>query len=128
MNEEALKKIERTALVLVCAATLASMLLWDVSVLLGVALGGGLAALNFFALRRIMAGIFRAGTGQRQAAMAVLLTLKFGVLAGCIYLIVKYVPADPVALLAGISVVVLSIFFEGARAMLGGAAAQSESE
>jgi hypothetical protein len=125
VNDAALKKIERTSLVLVCAATLASLLFWDVAVLLGVALGGGLAALNFFALRRIMGAIF-ASSGQRQALMAVLLTLKFGVLAACIYLIVKYVPVDPTALLAGISVVVLSIFFEGARAMLGGAAAQSE--
>ncbi len=130
MNEQALKRIERTTLVLVCCATLVSLLLWDRAVFLGVGLGGGLAALNFLALRRLMAALFRGADGrpQRQAVMGVLLTLKFGVLAGSIFLVIRFLPVDPVALMVGISVVVLSIFVEGLGVVLRAATAPSESE
>lgn len=128
MRELSVRHIERTSLVLVGLATLVSLLLWERSVVLGVAVGGGLAALNFIALRRLLQGLFHSSgtTPQKQALLGILLTLKFGLLATAIFLIIKFVPVSPVALLVGISLVVLSIFVEGFASLFRGAAAQSE--
>jgi len=122
------QRIERIALLLVGLATVASLVFWDGRIVLGVGVGGALAALNFHALRRIMAAIFNAeGTsGQKQAFTAVLLLFKFGALALTVFLVVKFAPVDAVAFMVGISVVVLSIFIEGFRIMLRGPTAQSE--
>ena len=126
--KEHVKRIERVALSLVGLATLASLVFWDGRIVLGVGLGGMLAALNFHVLRRIMAAIFQAegSSTQKQAFTGVLLTFKFGALAAVVFLVVNYAPVEPVAFMVGISVVVLSIFIEGFRIMLRGPAAQSE--
>ena len=128
MRELTVHNVERIALLLVGTATLVSLLLWDRSVVLGVGLGGLVAAINFFALRRILQGMFRAaGTNpQKQALLGILLTLKFGILATTLFLIVKFVAVSPVALLVGISLVVISIFVEGIFAVFRGVATQSE--
>jgi len=128
VKELSARRVERTALTLVGVATLASLLTGDRAVVLGVGVGGALAALNFMALWRILASIFKsAGTNpQKQALMAVLLMLKFGFLAVSLYLVVRYVPLNSLALLVGISLVVLAIFTEGIVTMLRGPAAQSE--
>ena len=126
--KEHVKRIERIALLLVGLATLASLVFWDERIVLGVGLGGVLAAVNFHALRRIMAAIFQAegNRPQKQALTGVLLTFKFGVLAACIFLVVKFAPVNAVAFMVGISVVVLSIFVEGFRILLRGPEAQAE--
>ena len=88
------QRIERIALLLVGLATVASLVFWDGRIVLGVGVGGALAALNFHALRRIMAAIFNAeGTsGQKQAFTAVLLLFKFGALTLTVFLVVKFAP------------------------------------
>lgn len=111
----AVHRIERLSLLLVAVATLLSLLLQDRAISLGVGIGGALAALNFFALGRIMQSILRGDNARKQAVMAILLTLKFAAIAATIYMIIKFVPINAVAFLAGISVVVLSIFVEGFR-------------
>lgn len=130
MNEQTIQRVERIALVLVGVATLISLVSLDRSVFLGVGLGGILAAANFHALRRILQGLFNSQdnkSSSRQAALSVLLTVKFGVLAACIFLVVRYLPVEPMAFLAGISMVVLAIFVEGVRVVLrGDAGATSE--
>lgn len=120
------QRIERTALLLVGAAILVSVLFWDLRIIFGVAVGGGLAVLNFYALRRIVQAIVAGSNPRKQVLLVVLLTAKFGFLAAVIYLAIKLLPVNPYALLIGISVVVLSIFVEGFRSMLSGAAAESE--
>lgn len=128
MKELSAHRVERTALGLVGVATLASLLVGDRAVVLGIGVGGGMAAVNFMALRRILGSIFRsAGSNpQKQAVMAVLLMLKFGVLAASLYLVLRYVPLSALAFLVGVSLVVLAIFAEGLVSMLRGPAAQSE--
>ena len=120
------ERIERLAALLVAAATAASLLFGDWRVVLGVGLGGALAVLNFAALRRIMQGIFATDSRRRQTVMTVLLMTKLAVLAVVIYLIIRYVPVHAIALIAGISVVVISIFIEVFRSVLCRAAAPSE--
>lgn len=121
-------RVERIAIVFVAVATLLSLLFWPRAVFLGVATGGGLAAVNFYALRRILQGILQASgrNPAKQVMLAVLLTLKFGVLAACLFLIVKYVAVDPVAFMVGISLVVLAIFIEGFCSVFRRTAAQPE--
>ena len=126
--KEHVQRIERIALLLVGLATLVSLLTWDARVVLGVGLGGVLGAVNFHALRRIMAAIFAAeGSSNRKLAFCgILLTFKFGVLAAALFAVVTYTPVDPLAFIVGVSVVVLSIFIEGFRIILQTPAAQSE--
>jgi len=112
---QAVHRIERLSLLLVALATLLSLIIQDRSISLGVGIGGALATFNFYALRRIMQSIFEAKNPRRQAVMAILLTLKFAAIAASIYLILKFIPINAVALLVGISVVVLAIFVEGFR-------------
>jgi hypothetical protein len=115
------QRIERLSLLLAVLAAGASLLCKSWSVTLSVALGGVLATLNFFALRRILQGIFTGKSPRKQVLLGVLLTLKFSVIAAGIYLIMKWLPVNAIALIAGLSVVVLSIFVEGFRTVLRGA-------
>ncbi len=108
-------RIQRLSLLLLAVAILVSLFVGGTSVVLGVALGGGLAAANFYALRRIVGGLIAGGSGRKLATLTVLLTLKFGVLGVLLYLVITRLPVNPLALLAGISVVVLAIFIEGFR-------------
>ena len=128
MNEQTVQRVERISLVMIVVATLASLVAWQRPVFLGVALGGLLAAVNFYALRRILQGLFKSEDKQsgKQATLAILLMAKFGLLAASIFLVVRYLPVDPMAFLAGMSTVVLAIFVEGIRVVLRGAEAASE--
>ncbi len=112
---QAVRRIERLSLLLVALATLLSLLFQDRAISLGVGIGGALAALNFYSLRRIMQAIMQGDNPRKQAIMAILLTFKFAAIAASIYLILKFIPINAVAFLAGISVVVLAIFMEGFR-------------
>jgi hypothetical protein len=121
-----IQRVEKLAALFVAVATALSLLLWDGGVTLGVALGGALGTLNFFALRRLVQAIGRGGSQRKQVVLMLALSLKLGLLAILLFLIVRLLPVSPLALLVGISLVVLAIFIEGFRAAAGGAAAQSE--
>jgi hypothetical protein len=118
MMSQPVQRIEKLSALLVGIATLLSLGFRDSRVTLGVALGGAVATLNFWALRRILQGIIQGRNPRRQAILGLLLTLKLGAVAGLILLAVSYLPIHPIALLAGISVVVLAIFIEGFRTVL----------
>jgi ATP synthase I chain len=126
MNSSAVKSIELFSLLMVGVATLASLLMWDMGITLGVALGGIIGTANFYALRRLIQAIVAGDSPRKQGVMVVLLTLKFGLLAVAIYLAVKLLPINPLALLVGISFIVLSIFIVSFRSMVSGAEPQSE--
>ena len=128
---QSVQRIERLALLLTGAATLISLVLtWDLGWVLGVALGGLLGVGNFYALRRLVGGLIGADGARtrKQTVMGVLLTLKLGLLAAAIYLVIRFVPIEPLGLLCGISVVVVAIFFEGFRTVLRGAEPTFKSE
>ena len=126
----AVNRIERLALVLTGVAVLVTLLItWDIAWVLGVAVGGLLGIGNFYALRRIVGALFQSSQSRtKQSVMVALLTLKFGALAAGIYLIIRFVPIDAVALLCGVSVVVLSIFVVGFRSALGDSESNYKSE
>ena len=127
MNQP-VQRIEKLSALLVGIATICSLLLRDSRVTLGVALGGALATLNFWALRRILQGIIQGGGNpRRQAILGLILTLKLGLVAAVIYLAVSYLPLHPIAFLVGISFVVLAIFIEGFRTVLRPAPAEAHT-
>lgn len=121
-----IERIERLSLILVAAATLVSLVFWTASITLGTLVGGGLAALNFIALRRLVQAIVQGSQPRKQAMMVILLALKLGVLAASLFLIIRYLPVHPLALVVGISIVVISIFAEGFRTVLTGASAPTD--
>ncbi len=126
MTLPAIQRIERLSFLLVALVTLLSFLFRDRDITLGAGLGGLLGTLNFYALRRMIQAIFQSSNPRKQAVLAVLLTLKFGLVGTTIYLFVKFLPINALALLVGISIVVVSIFIEGFRTIACKAAAQSE--
>lgn len=132
MSLPVVQRVERIALLLTGVATLVTVVVtWDLGWILGVALGGLLGVGNFYALRRLVGGMVASAAqtrSRRQTAAAVLLTLKFGLLAAAIYLVIRFVPIEPLGLLCGISVVVVAIFVEGFRTVLRGAEPNLKSE
>jgi ABC-type multidrug transport system fused ATPase/permease subunit len=82
---------------------------WAVS--LGLILGGGIALLNFRWLRRILSGYVFA---HKKYSLFQLVG-KFFVLLLVLFLVIRFVRVDPLALVAGISTLVLGIVFEVVR-------------
>jgi predicted PurR-regulated permease PerM len=121
-----LQLIERLSIGLVAVAALIALIWTKQSVALGVAVGGVLTIANFALLRRLMRGIVSSKSQPRKAVLSLILLFKFGLVGGLIYLVMTYLPVDALGLMFGVSLVVLSVFIEGFRSMLGRAAPQSE--
>jgi ABC-type multidrug transport system fused ATPase/permease subunit len=82
---------------------------WAVS--LGLILGGGIALLNFRWLRRILGGYVFA---HKKYSLFQLVG-KFFALLLVIFLVIRFVRVNPLALVIGISTLVLGIVFEVVR-------------
>lgn len=114
-KEPLIHPIERLAAALVVVATIVASLVASPRFALGVALGGLLSVLNFWALRNVLRGLMRAQHPPKQAGLALLLMLKFAVMGVAIFLLINYAPLDASGLLVGVSIVVLSILIAGFR-------------
>lgn len=96
----------------------------DVGLIAGAALGVIIGLGNFWLMRRLMWRVLsRPGRG-RALAMGALL-FKLGALGAIIFLSMTYLPINPIALLCGLSVVVVMIM---ASALLGPTPAEDEAE
>jgi ABC-type multidrug transport system fused ATPase/permease subunit len=112
-QEEARKLLsieKRTAQILV-VFLLASLWFQSWAVSLGLILGGGIALLNFRWLRRILSGYIFA---HKKYSLFQLVG-KFFALVLVIFLVIRFVRVDPLALVIGISTLVLGIVFEVVR-------------
>lgn len=121
-----LHTIERLSLAIVALATGVALAAGRGTLAAGIGTGGLLGVANFYALRRLMGAIVRARPGAARAIASLLLVFKFGILAVTLYLLMTYLPLDPMGVLAGFSIVVAAIFIEGFRVVVRGAAAESE--
>lgn len=121
-----LQRIERLSLGMLSLALLGTLAFQDFAISTGVALGGGIAVINFYALRRLLQAIFQSATPRKQALLTVLLTMKFGLIAIGIFLAVKYIKMNALALIIGFSIIVVAIFLEGFRAFFKSTVASSE--
>jgi hypothetical protein len=120
--------IERISLLLLAVATLLALVLADIPFALGTFVGGLLGVGNFAILRRLMAGIVASGSQPKKAMLSFILLFKFGLVGALIFVVMKYLPIDPVGLMIGVSTVVISIFVEGFRMVQRETAAQSTGE
>ena len=80
-------------------------------------LGGGLATLNFYVLRRIVDSGAKAST-KRQGLLTALFFVKFAALIGIVYVAVVHAPINMVAFLIGISVAFAALIFESLRTLI----------
>ena len=112
-QEEARKllAIEKRSAQILVLFLLASLWFHSWAVSLGLILGGGIALLNFRWLRRILSGYIFA----HQKYSLFQLVGKFFVLLGVIFLVIRFVRVDALALLIGISTLVLGIVLEVVR-------------
>ncbi|MDX2021312.1 MAG: hypothetical protein SF187_13815 [Deltaproteobacteria bacterium] len=113
MTPQLINRIERTNVVLGIAITAVCGIVWKVPGMTAAGLGALLGGLNFWALHRLGAGVFRramAGEGAAQAGFLVMLLMaKMGVLFGCVYLAIFVFGLLAVPFSLGISAFVLSI-------------------
>lgn len=108
MNPELLARVERIAIVLAALTTVgwhAASSLPDAG---SAAFGGALGLLNFRALRYLMGNVFAARGQGDSRPWAMLLGLKFGLLATVLYLALGVLSLAPVPLVTGLSSVVVA--------------------
>jgi hypothetical protein len=118
MSEKQLHAIDRWNLVLTGLLSAIAAIVFDRSVLVGVAVGGGLSTLNFWAmhtlLRRSMQNI-----GGRRALLQFLVVMKMGIFMVLIFLAMRYLEMNAAAFAVGISIFLISIAIESLRFALG---------
>jgi len=103
--------IEKRSAQILVLFLLASLWFQSWAVSLGLILGGGIALLNFRWLRRILSGYIFA---HKKYSLFQLVG-KFFALLLVIFLVIRFVRVDPLALVIGISTLVLGIVFEVVR-------------
>jgi len=95
------------------AFTTLAVVLWGAGrETLATGLGGSLAVLNWLGLRWLGARLLGARPvqgGRRKALLAVLFVLKFGVLIGAVWALIRRAGLDPAALALGYSALVAGL-------------------
>ncbi len=107
--------IEKRSAQILAVLFLASLWFQSWAVSLGVILGGGIALLNFRWLWRILSQSVMA---KKKYSLFQLMG-KFFILLLALFLVIRFARVNPVALLVGISTVVLGMVFEVIRQFLG---------
>ena len=107
--------VSRTNWLLLMVTSLLATAVFSVSVSLGVFLGGLIVAINFHFLKNTIIKNLSAEAVSikgRGVVSSVLVNyyIRFGVTAGIIYLLISQHVVHPLGLLAGLSVVVASLF------------------
>lgn len=126
METKHLIAIEKWTCLLAAIVVAAAVLVLSRRTAFGVSLGAGLMALNAWALRRIGQRAFRAF--KRPGAAVLLFNVKMFVLVGIIFLIIRYLPVDPVGFVVGISIFPLAIVAVAIQHALRIGAAPSNNE
>jgi hypothetical protein len=114
VSADPVERIERTAWALGGLMLAASLLLRSAAVAAGVALGVLVAVLNYRYLVRFVRTLVDSGARSLPRARYALYFCKYAVSAAAIVAALKYRIADPIALLAGASVLLPAILRESA--------------
>ncbi|MCP5468146.1 MAG: ATP synthase subunit I [Deltaproteobacteria bacterium] len=115
-NFKQFSRIEWCNLVLLFSGTLASLYFWDFRISLGFFLGSLISTLNLRLLRWIVGGLTQDKSIAKSKLIAQILLKFFGMFAA-IGLVVMYVDVHAIALLLGVSTVVLAIVLEGIQGL-----------
>jgi hypothetical protein len=119
MGPRDLARIERWNGLFAAVLILGAVVLFDVEVAVGVAVGAGLAIVNFYGMRRLVAASLRR-QGMGRAALQLLLIAKMGILFLLVFLAIRFLPLHPAGLAVGLSVFLISIAVESVRHALHG--------
>ena len=109
-----LNSIEKRSAQILAVLLLASLWFQSWAVSLGLMLGGGIALLNFHWLRRILSQCIMA---KKKYSLFQLIG-KFFILLLVLFLVIRFARVNPVALIVGISTLVLGMVFEVVRQSL----------
>lgn len=104
-----LRWVTRCAAVLGVVAVALSALWPAPGTTLGIALGAALAVANLFSLQWLGARLVARGDARGMASTAALFGAKMVAYLGLVFLVYRFFPVDLLALLVGLSVLVLAI-------------------
>ena len=108
MNQRVLEYMDWVNLAVTAIALIASYIVFSIPVTIGLGVGALFMALDFWALRMVVSKLFSENSNTSKPALFMLLMLKFvGFLAG-IYLIVKFIPMNMIAFVAGAALIVFT--------------------
>ena len=108
--DRAVGRLVRIMAALAVAGTLTALVRWGWKAGAGFLVGAVLSGLNFLALKRLIDRLAGASSGGRP----ILLGLRYFLLGGVAYVIVKLTPISLVAMLAGVFVFTAAVFVEAA--------------
>lgn len=106
--ERAARRIVRAMAAIAALGTVAAFAFWDWKRAAGFLLGSLISGLNFILLKRL---VDRLG-GERPRRRGPLAALRYLLLAGCAYVILRLTPISIPAALAGIFVFTAAVFIE----------------
>ena len=108
MESKLLRIVERWNLILGATLTLAAALIFPrLRIVLGVAIGAAVACVNFTILRRL---VEKLAVARSKGILVAVLMVKMAALLVGVWLILKYLPVNVIALTCGLSVFLVSFF------------------
>jgi drug/metabolite transporter (DMT)-like permease len=114
MTPEDLRRIERWNWLFAALLVAGAAVFFGRDVVLGVAVGALLSAVNFWSIRSL-AGRVLASSGRRRMTLQLLLVGKMGAMLVLVYLAMRFLPLSIIALAVGLSVFLLSVAAESVR-------------
>ncbi len=116
--EPVLARVKRTALVLSAVGAIVAFAAFGPRAGVSLTIGAAIVIFNFFVLEKVMGGFLGPRTGMRFTDVAVPAAGFLGVLL-LLTLVLRWKEFDILAGLAGLSVIVLAIGWEGLRGLKG---------
>ena len=107
--------VERVSILLLAIAGIIATALGAYAFALTSVGAGLVAVLNFYFLRHMVMAMLHGGRAGVQIFLGMLLIMKFAVLGALAYLSLQIFNLNPIAILTGLSLVVLGIFCEALR-------------
>ncbi len=111
-HKNKIKDIERLSLILLLIFTLISLFFVSLPVTLGVFLGGAIVIGNFHWLSRLVEKAL-ISEGGSKVSLIINFFLKSAFLLGSVILVTVYTKVDPIALLAGLTTIIIAVLLAG---------------
>lgn len=111
-HKNKIKDIERLSLILLLIFTLISLFFVSLPVTLGVFLGGAIVIGNFHWLSRLVEKAL-SSEGGSKISLIINFFLKSAFLLGSVVLVTIYTRVDPIALLTGLTTIIIAVLLAG---------------
>ncbi len=111
-NNNKIRNIEKLSLILLLVFTLISLVFVSLPITLGVFLGGAIVIGNFYWLSRLLEKAL-SSEEVSKLSLAVNFFIKSAFLLGSVILVILYTKVDPIALLAGLTTIIVAILLAG---------------